>query len=149
MKEINKKCSSAVILGPHIYRPYPGGELYNEVKKLGLKEPKNLREWGNIVRQSEKSALSVGDKTGYLHNEFTWIKNPKLVRNVVMYAAYNAQNPLVLIKRRLFLRAGLSIIAKIRFKTNFWALPYEQKWGLKVKRFFTRKYIKKPTKRKN
>jgi len=33
------------ILGPFIYRPYPGSELYNECLKSGMKEPATLEEW--------------------------------------------------------------------------------------------------------
>ena len=133
MKDISDQCPEAVFLGPHIYRPYPGGELYEEVKKLGFKEPENLREWPEVVKESENKALAVGDRTGYTtYDQLTWVKNPKLVKNIVMYSAYAAQNPLVLMKRKKFLTAGFALISKARFKTNFWAMPYEHRLATKL-----------------
>jgi anaerobic magnesium-protoporphyrin IX monomethyl ester cyclase len=37
--------SSFRILGPFIYRPYPGSELYFQCLKEGMKEPATLEEW--------------------------------------------------------------------------------------------------------
>lgn len=33
------------ILGPQMYRPYPGGELFESAKKYGLSFPSNIDEW--------------------------------------------------------------------------------------------------------
>ncbi len=33
------------LLGPQMYRPYPGGQLFEEAKKYGLKLPETLEEW--------------------------------------------------------------------------------------------------------
>lgn len=35
------------ILGPQIFRPYPGGLLYEEIKKYGLFFPEKFEEWEN------------------------------------------------------------------------------------------------------
>jgi radical SAM superfamily enzyme YgiQ (UPF0313 family) len=36
------------IMGPFLYRPYPGTLLYEEALKLGFPEPKSLRDWGRL-----------------------------------------------------------------------------------------------------
>jgi len=36
------------ILGPQIYRPYPGGILYEEIKKFGMKFPNNFEDWASF-----------------------------------------------------------------------------------------------------
>ncbi len=36
-----------------IFRPYPGGELYDECLKSGLHEPKSLEEWNNIQESDD------------------------------------------------------------------------------------------------
>jgi len=47
IEKITKLNSSFWILGPQIYRPYPGSQLYFECLKLGMKEPTTLSEWAN------------------------------------------------------------------------------------------------------
>ena len=36
-------------IGPQVYRPYPGTELYMESERLGLKVPEQLTDWVNVV----------------------------------------------------------------------------------------------------
>ncbi|OGS13552.1 MAG: hypothetical protein A2234_03965 [Elusimicrobia bacterium RIFOXYA2_FULL_58_8] len=36
------------ILGPQVYRPYPGGKLFEEVKKYGLEFPSTFEEWSGF-----------------------------------------------------------------------------------------------------
>tara|TARA_Y100000310_G_scaffold324997_1_gene387768 strand:- start:7320 stop:8858 length:1539 start_codon:yes stop_codon:yes gene_type:complete len=36
------------------YTPYPGSQLYENAKKLGFKEPKNLEEWGDFTFDKAK-----------------------------------------------------------------------------------------------
>ena len=57
------------ILGPFIYRPYPGSELYFECLKSGMKEPTTLEEWaaspyiGSEIRPAD-------------YHMFSWIQYP-------------------------------------------------------------------------
>lgn len=44
--------SSVDILGPQIYRPYPGGLLYEEVKKYGYKLPDTFEGWVNYYDEN-------------------------------------------------------------------------------------------------
>jgi len=38
-------CGKVDLLGPQMYRPYPGGLLFEEAKKYGLKLPDTLEDW--------------------------------------------------------------------------------------------------------
>lgn len=46
--ELHEMGPLVVILGPQVYRPYPGGTIYEEVKKYGLKFPAAFEEWENF-----------------------------------------------------------------------------------------------------
>lgn len=45
ISELHSYGPNVEILGPQIYRPYPGGLLYEEIKKSGLKLPDNFEDW--------------------------------------------------------------------------------------------------------
>ena len=57
------------ILGPFIYRPYPGSELYYECLKLGMKEPATLEEWAT----SPYIGSEIDPKD---YNLFPWVSYP-------------------------------------------------------------------------
>lgn len=46
--ELYKIGDQVEILGPQIYRPYPGGLLYEEIKKYGLKFPEKFEDWATF-----------------------------------------------------------------------------------------------------
>lgn len=51
IREIKRMCPSSIHYSLSIYRPFPGGELYELCKQDGLVEPKSLGEWlakGNL-----------------------------------------------------------------------------------------------------
>lgn len=37
------------IMGPQVFRPYPGAELYEKARKMGLKVPRDLDEWATVA----------------------------------------------------------------------------------------------------
>ncbi len=45
MSELSTYGNNLEFLGPQIYRPYPGGSLYEEIKKYGLNLPDNFDDW--------------------------------------------------------------------------------------------------------
>ncbi len=65
------------IIGPQIFRPYPGGELYDEcVEKYGYTTPKNIAKW----------AESVNPLTGFEDLEkLSWIPDKDFIRKVSFY----------------------------------------------------------------
>jgi radical SAM superfamily enzyme YgiQ (UPF0313 family) len=101
---------------PGIYRPHPGGELYQEALKLGYKEPQTLREW----------------KTREIYVGFTsekylpWLEDPAMIRDFRFYGR------IITAYKKLFFSKGvfklfilLVWLAKLRFKTGFWHLRFE------------------------
>ena len=72
------------ILGPQVYRPYPGSELYLECLQRGLREPTTLEEWAN-------SPYTVGETIGRAvvnPDAYPWIGYPsRFINNMVFYSA--------------------------------------------------------------
>lgn len=51
---------------PQLYRPIPGGDLYNECVKLGFVAPKNIREWTSEKLQAS-GYLNLDKQIGRAH----------------------------------------------------------------------------------
>jgi radical SAM superfamily enzyme YgiQ (UPF0313 family) len=49
------------ILGPQIYRPYPGGILYEEIKKYGFKFPEKFEDWADYYSEKNNPIGEVLD----------------------------------------------------------------------------------------
>lgn len=47
IKKLTQIDTAFQIIGPQVYRPYPGSELYFECLELGMKEPNTLAEWAS------------------------------------------------------------------------------------------------------
>ena len=107
INEIREINSMLLIIGPQIFRPYPGSQLYKEDLKTGLEEPDSLRGWiGNRTisqfRRFDKSKLvwindiDMFEKVMYTYNmqsydahldglqsEFYWGVVRKLIPNYI------------------------------------------------------------------
>ncbi len=89
IEEIIKIDYSFFILGPQIYRPYPGSQLYLECLRQGLKEPGTIDEWASSPYiHSEYSRRSYYDKSLY-----PWVKYPGDLTNLVFYATLSGVRP--------------------------------------------------------
>ena len=69
--------SKVSIIGPQIFRPYPGGELYDEcVQKYGYQQPQTVAGWSE----------SVVPLTGFEDVEkLVWIPDKEYIRKVSFY----------------------------------------------------------------
>lgn len=74
MNEINEICPDALHTTNWIFRPMPGGDLYETTLSLGLKEPKSLLEWANFGVDKEENTGS------YSISAFKWIEDPLFVQ---------------------------------------------------------------------
>ena len=116
MKKICDICPSARFYDNFIFRPYPGGELYEECKVLGLYEPKGLEEWSK-----------VDIRIGYTSTEgLPWIKD----RAFVEFLSANSQNIVYGFGKlwsfdRSILKMLVALSAKIRWNLRFYSL-YKQ-----------------------
>jgi len=106
-------------IGPQIFRPYPGSQLYAECLKYGLVEPDNLRDW----------------KCGYFRSDviydtdiiakIPWIENIGFVRKLHFYsklASLFTRKGNLLDK---YMRMFISQIAALRIKYKFFKMPLE------------------------
>lgn len=70
------------IIGPQIYRPYPGSELYFECLKWGMREPDALEGWANSPYLKGEFDLKKSDQ-----DMFPWVKYPlEELSNLAFYA---------------------------------------------------------------
>ncbi len=101
-----------ILIGPQVFRPYPGGEIYDLCKKEGLSEPHTFEEWGR---------LTFSD-TGYI-DDFYWIKNKNFIKLIVLLRSL-AQDQKIekrnwpVIKR--LVRGFLYFFARFRINTGFY-----------------------------
>jgi len=74
------------ILGPQLYRPYPGGQLFEEAVKFGLKFPEKFEDWEHYYDDNKNPAGSVFDTKA----DYPWLtkKENKLLPNVFVVAHY-------------------------------------------------------------
>jgi len=120
MKKLVKLCPDSVLLGPHLYRPYPGCELYNIAKKFGVPEAKELREWPEIIEKSFKESSDPIERGGYSFDSMPWVDDVRFVKTFITYARYAASNPFHLLITKRYFMALQSIISKIRFYLRFY-----------------------------
>ncbi len=116
-----------IIIGPQVFRPYPGGELYDLCKKDGLSEPRTFQEWGR---------LRLLD-TGYI-DDFYWIKNKKFIELIVLLRSLAQDNrvdksnwPLL---RRL-VRGFLCFFVRYRIKFSFYYFLIDMRLAYILKTF--------------
>jgi radical SAM superfamily enzyme YgiQ (UPF0313 family) len=108
LQEVTKICPSCSIHGPRPFDPYPNSKLYFEAVKLGLEEPKSLREW------SEKSSQ------GFLEEGHApWIRNHKKLRAIEFYCMNAYRTP------RNFFQKVLIAFSRFRIKHNIYIIPFE------------------------
>lgn len=109
------------IVGPQIFRPYPGGDLYEEcVKDYGYAPPADMEEWSG----------SVDQLTGFESiDKLTWIKDKDFIRKVSFYIEFANLNlgalhlgPL----KRLVFRA-VRWLADFRIRHRLWAFNPEMR----------------------
>jgi len=112
---------------PQLYRPIPGGELYDECITLGFVAPKNIREW-----TSEKLQAS-----GYLDlDKLPWIQKDNKTLVIIRYVTNILSN----IKFRWWLQNKttgffikkltldiVDILFWLRVHIGFWQFPIEYK----------------------
>lgn len=105
------------IIGPNIYRPYPGSALLEEaIREYDFKLPGSLEEWKDAYSHNE----------GYFRLEkLPWVKNPLQVRLYSFYL-FRATTHFVYpgILANVFFRL-LKCISQLRIKYGFYHLPVE------------------------
>lgn len=117
--EINPKL---LLIGPQLFRPYPGSDLFDEAVEYGLSTPNSLEEWSEETSKVVDS-FSHGKKLDMTN--LPWLKDPELFEKVMLCFYISCT-------KRYFLKAPL----KYR-----WLLRLMQKiaqWRIETRSF---KYI--------
>jgi len=85
IEEIRKIDDSIIILGPQIYRPYPGSQLYLQCLSQGFREPSCLEEWGDspYIRLE----ISTSD---YKKSLYPWVEYSGDLTSLVFYVSLSA-----------------------------------------------------------
>jgi anaerobic magnesium-protoporphyrin IX monomethyl ester cyclase len=122
MKKILEACPCSVLIGPHLYRPYPGCELYEMAKKMGgAPEAKSLREWPILLNQHFNESSDPIERDGYGFDSLPWIYDTTFLKAFIAYSRYAVYNPFYLFKTKRYFMGIMSIIAKARFSMRFYA----------------------------
>lgn len=132
IKKIKRISSSAVVIGPQPYRPYPGSILYNEIKD-SFKQPKNLRGW---------SSMNMSWGYACLPKYMPWVKNPEYVSNLWFYVRRSGSSSNSI--GRHMATDIFKHIANFRINHNMISLPIDKK----IFEFFQSLYHKSKSKSK-
>lgn len=118
---IKKIVPNANFSGPHIFRPFPSGDLFEECKSLGWEAPDSLEEWDSHIR-GLKNHVSV--------RKYPWVEDPDFVDSTWPFVYYGAND----LGRFLFmntidvnslLKLGFALLAKLRWKLKYFKHPIE------------------------
>ena len=109
LKEINP---FIYFIGPQLFRPYPGSELYLKCVEGGFKNPESLREWGRIPKTFD------GANDIRFSN---WVSNPDFVEYVGLFVLinFNIDFELQSIAKR-FIYKILRLAMRLRAEFDFW-----------------------------
>lgn len=112
------------ILGPFIYRPYPGSELHQRCLTQGMSEPGSLDKW--------VGSPFVSDTTGPEdYHLYTWIRYPlEKLQRVVFYCWLAG----IRVKSKM-LTGVLRAVGQWRCRRRYWGLAWEMglvEWARKT-----------------
>lgn len=115
------------ILGPQVFRPYPGSVLYQECLTSNWSAPQSLNDWARVVA-NELNYLSP--------RKFPWVKNIDLVESLEAYVRFGAHTIKSAlgstVKANKILKLFFILICQIRWKLKFFKWPIEFKIAQRV-----------------
>lgn len=106
------------IIGPQVFRPYPGGAMYNDCVKLGFQEPDTLKGWIGLDKFFVTNYASLDD--------LAWINDTDLVQFITKESIYLGTTFPILKKKMGLNHAIYSFIPELRWKLKFFKFPYEK-----------------------
>lgn len=86
IEELSSYGDKVTILGPQLFRLYPGGAIFEEVKKYGIKFPEKLEDWATFYDDAKNPLGHVFDD----YANYPWFtkKENKFLPNVFFVAHY-------------------------------------------------------------
>jgi len=117
MYKLSRISRSFRFIGPQLYRPYPGSELFAECCKRGLTCPDSLEAWGKYLEELQASFVNP--------KHLPWIPDPEFAAAVPFWSIVLLKDLRQVPPRRRPAYLALKGIARLRLALNFWALPLE------------------------
>ena len=121
---------------PQLYRPLPGGELFDECIKYGLEAPKGIRDWTTERLEGRPGSLAVAGSGGSGVDELSWVPKDSKTVQVIRYTLkvlFVGKSRWWLSDRSMttaittLLIAALKGLFRIRRKFDIWGCPVEWK----------------------
>lgn len=126
IKKILKVHDKAHVMGPQLYRPYPGAEMYQMAKDKGFQEPQSIDDWIEFL-----------NNFGFLDiNQLTWIPNRQKLINKIKYCVWSQIKPKGFAKPLGLLFRG---IFRLRMKLDFYHFGFDIFLYEKMKQFYIEK----------
>jgi radical SAM superfamily enzyme YgiQ (UPF0313 family) len=97
-----------LLIGPQLFRPYPGSELYDEAIELGLSAPTTLEGWGMETLAEPKKLDAFSHAKRIDLNNLPWLQDAELFEKVMLCFYINCT------------------------KRNFWKAPVQYRWLLRL-----------------
>jgi anaerobic magnesium-protoporphyrin IX monomethyl ester cyclase len=113
IRRIKEICPTSIHYSLNIYRPFPGGELYELCKQAGLKEPRSLAEWVS----PDNLDLTLGAMPV---RKLPWIKERDFV---IFMSNYTNEITGKLNGHRRAVDYLYSALIKLRYKLGFFRWP--------------------------
>jgi len=105
------------IIGPWMFRPYPGSTLFNRCVEKGLKIPSSLNEWSNFF---------MSDLRDFNKENYPWVDQPDIFRKASFCRAYLNKHFLPLWLRYTIVKFHLK--TRLRFiEIDYFVYKYAKK----------------------
>jgi anaerobic magnesium-protoporphyrin IX monomethyl ester cyclase len=115
MANLARGYPSVVPCGPGLFRPYPGGDLYETCVGLGLRQPSTVDEWAHYPFSQ-----------GYLDPcDLPWVEDPSLARDVPFYLFYIQERMKLTTYSAPWLRSAMATLSNWRALHRRWGFRWE------------------------
>ncbi len=135
INQINEICPNAIHTTNWIFRPLPGGDLYDTAKSLGLNEPVSLSEWASFGVDKE------GNTGSYSVYELPWIEDPQFVEFLAIFTPLMRATSTVKLSGKAYF---ISKILRFIYKTWDWFILgyFSKKTGSLMGKIYDRRHRK-------
>lgn len=121
MARLKRRFPRSVVCGPGLFRPYPGGELYQRALEGGLVEPSDLEGW----------ARELGPHGFLRSTRLPWLPDPRLVEDITFSMFYVEEY------HRLH-EYSFPLLRRLLAALSFWRATHRY-WGLRAEAWVWRK----------
>ncbi len=122
IKRLKDANPGTLVVGPQIFRPYPGSEMYNSLKDYGYMEPDTLEGWAG---KGSKKDVMFSDFVNL--DDLPWVKEKDFIEGLLLYMSIMQFNP-NLTKSRLkkIAAAAFKKIISLRLALGFYSFQVDK-----------------------